>query len=67
MERWEFLFQSIESHDRQISEVTGQIVELKDAIAKLVIVTNEDAKGIRTLARVAEAHERRISKIEENN
>jgi hypothetical protein len=40
---------------------------LKDAIAKLVIVTNEDAKGIRTLARVAEAHERRISKIEENN
>jgi hypothetical protein len=55
-ERFEFLFQSIESHDRQIGEVTGQIVELKDAIAKRVIIANEDATAIRTLARLAEAH-----------
>jgi hypothetical protein len=45
-ERIEFLMQSIESHDRQIGELT-------DAITKLVAVTNEDAIAIRTLARVA--------------
>ena len=57
-ERVEFLWQSIESHDRQIGELTGPIGELKDSIAKLVAVTNEDATAIRTLARIAEVHER---------
>jgi len=42
-QRVEFLMQSIESHDRQIGELTGQIGELKDSIATLVRVTNEDA------------------------
>jgi TolA-binding protein len=63
-ERVEFLMQSTESHDRQIGELTGQIRDLKDSITQLVHVTNEDATAIRTLARVAEAHERRISDIE---
>lgn len=70
-ERVEFLMQSIESHDRQIGELTGQIGELtgqigglKDSIATLARVTNEDATAIRTLARVAEVHERRIADIE---
>jgi hypothetical protein len=58
-ERIEFLMQSIESHDRQIGELT-------DAITKLVAVTNEDATAIRTLARVADRHEKRISELEEN-
>ena len=53
-QRLEFLIQSSESHDRQIGELT-------DAIAKRVAVTNEDATAIRTLARIAEAHEKRIS------
>jgi chromosome segregation ATPase len=72
-ERIEFLMQSIESHDRQIGELTGQISELKDqigdltkAVNKLVNVSNEDATAIRTLARIAEAHEKRISRLEEN-
>ena len=64
-ERIEFLLQSIESHDRQIGETTGQIAELKDALVKLVSVSNEDATAIRTLARIADVHERRISKIED--
>ena len=64
-ERIEFLLRSIESHDRQIGETTGQIAELKDALVKLVSVSNEDATAIRTLARIADVHERRISKIED--
>ena len=56
-ERIEFLMQSIESHDRQIGDIT-------DAINKLVAVTNQDATAIRTLARIADAHEQRIQDIE---
>ena len=58
-QRIEFVMQSIESHDRQIGELT-------DAIAKLVAVTNEDATAIRTLARIAESHEKRVSQLEED-
>ena len=58
-ERIENLVQSIESHDRQIGELT-------DAVTKLVAVTNQDATAIRTLARIADAHEKRISQLEEN-
>ena len=53
-ERIQFVVKSIESHDRQIGELT-------DAITKLVAVSNEDATGIRTLARIPEAHGRRIT------
>ena len=56
-ERFEFLRQSIESHDRQIGELTEGIAMLKETVAaqtanidKLVRVTNEDATAIRTLA-----------------
>jgi hypothetical protein len=63
-ERFEYLTQSIESHDRQIGELTGQIVELKDSIATLARATNDDATAIRTLARIAEAHEHRITRME---
>lgn len=57
-ERIQFILQSIESHDRQIGELT-------EAIATLVRVTNDDATAIRTLARIADSHERRISSIED--
>jgi hypothetical protein len=63
-ERFEFLRQSIESHDRQLGELTGGLAPLKETVAaqtanidKLVGVTNEDATTIRTLARIADAHE----------
>ena len=72
-ERLEFLIQSSESHDRQIGELTsqvgeltGHVGELTKAIGKLVTVSNEDANSIRSLARIAEAHERRILHLEEN-
>jgi len=65
-ERIEFLVQSNESHDRQIGELTGQVGELTKAINKLVAVSNEDSTAIRTLARIADAHEQRISQLEEN-
>jgi hypothetical protein len=47
--------QSIESHDRQIGELTVQVGELGRSIDKLVTVTDEDATAIRALARIAEA------------
>ena len=56
--------QSIESHDRQIGELTGQVGqltvqvgELTRSIEKLAAVTNDDATAIRALARIAEAHD----------
>ena len=52
-ERIEFLMQSIESHDRQIGEITDKLGKVTDAIATLARVTNEDATAIRTLARSA--------------
>jgi hypothetical protein len=70
-ERFEFLRQSIESHDRQIGELTEGLASLKETVAaqtanidKLVRVTNEDAIAIRTLARIADAHEQRIVGLE---
>lgn len=72
-ERIEFLMHSIESHDRQIGELTGQIGELKNqigdltkAVHKVVDVSNKDATAIRTLAPIADAQEERISRLEEN-
>ena len=55
-ERMGFLLQSIESHDRQIGENAAQIAQLRDSIAKLAAVTNEDSTAIRALARIAESH-----------
>lgn len=70
-EGMEFLRQSIESHDRQIGELIEQIAKLggkvdqqASNIDKLVEVTNQDATAIRTLARVADAHERRLRDLE---
>lgn len=47
----------IEAHDRQIEKLT-------DAVTKLVGVSNEDATAIRTLARIADLHEKRITGLE---
>jgi hypothetical protein len=54
------LLKSIESHDRQIGENTSQIGELKDAIRKMVCVTNDEATALQALARIAQARERQI-------
>lgn len=53
-EEWmEFMRQSIESHNRQIGELT-------DAVRKFVDVTNQDAEAIRRLACIAERHKDRL-------
>ena len=56
-ERIEFLIQSIESHDRQIGELTANV-------AQLVTVSNQDAASIRTLARIADVHELPLTDFE---
>ncbi len=56
-ERMQFVLHSIESHDRQIGELTA-------AVNKLVAVSNEDAMSIRSLARIVESHEARLARIE---
>ncbi len=56
-ERLEFLLQSNESHNLQIGELAANV-------ALLVEVTNQDATAIRTLARLVEKHEHRLSDLE---
>jgi hypothetical protein len=58
-ERIEFLIRSATLHDRQIGELTANV-------ARLVEVTNQDATAIRTLARIAEAHEHGLNGLEGN-
>lgn len=69
--RVEFLMQAIESHDRQIAELVENGARLDARIAaqsanidKLVEVTNQDATAIRTLARIAELHQKRLDRID---
>ena len=69
--RMDFLLQSIESHDRQIAELVdngarldARIAAQSENIDKLVQVTNEDANAIRTLARIADLHQKRLDRIE---
>lgn len=54
----------IAANDGQIAANASQIDKLTEAITRLVEVTNEDATAIRTLARLAAAHEQRIAAIE---
>lgn len=74
-EEWmEFIRQSIASHDRQIGELTDkvgmlteQVTSVTAAVAALVKVTNEDAHAIRSLARIAERHEKRLDDLDGGN
>lgn len=73
-QRMEFVAQSIESHDRQLGELTDKLSALAGTvnalglkIDKLVDVSNRDAVDIAALARIAEAHEHRPDGIEGTN
>lgn len=57
-DRHEALAQSVEPRLVATRENTGNI-------RKLVEVTNQDAENIRTLAHVAEVHERRTTELED--
>jgi ABC-type transporter Mla subunit MlaD len=70
-ERIEFLMQSIESHDKQLGELTDGLSTLKQTVAaqsanidKLITVSNQDADAIRRLAAVAQAHQERLDRID---
>lgn len=56
----EFIKQSISSHDRQLGELTDKLAAQTANIDKLIEMSNRDAIDIAALARIAEAHERRI-------
>ena len=70
-ERLEFLFRSTESLHQSVQELTATVGQLaherredRDIIRALTAAVSADAENIRALARIAEAHERRISDIE---
>jgi ABC-type transporter Mla subunit MlaD len=48
-ERIEFLMQSLESHDRQIGELTGQIGELAGQVGELAGQVGELTKSMNKL------------------
>ena len=50
--------------DERIDALTMNLELLSHSVQKLVEVTNEDATALRTLARIAEAHEARIADLE---
>ncbi len=60
----ELMSHSAEANARQIEANARQIEKLTNAVTKLVGVSNEDATAIRTLARIADLHERRITGLE---
>jgi ABC-type transporter Mla subunit MlaD len=67
----DFIRHSIESHDRQIGELTDKLAVLQRSVQaqsanidKLVEVTNRDAADIRALARIAESHDKRLDELE---
>ena len=79
-ERFEFLTQSIESHDRQLGEITDKMADL--TVKQDQLTTKVDDLGglmgnlltsmhaltvtVSTLADVANNHERRLTRIEGN-
>jgi uncharacterized protein YoxC len=79
-ERFEFLTQSIESHDRQIGEITDKMADLTvkqdqltskvDGLSglmdKLLNSMHALTVTVSTLADVANNHERRLTRIEGN-
>jgi len=63
-ERLEALTMNLELMSHSAEANARQIEKLTDAVTKLVSVSNEDATAIRTLARIADLHEKRITGLE---
>ncbi len=64
-ERIDRLTERHEALAMSVELMNGHIQSLFSAIDKLVEASNRDAENIRALARIAEAHERRITDIED--
>jgi archaellum component FlaC len=63
-ERHEALAESVEMLRDRTGEIAQSVDRLTAAVSKLIEITNQDAESIRALARIDEAHERRITDIE---
>ena len=57
VERHEALSQTVELLTRDIQQLSGSVVELRE-------LARQDGENIRSLARIAEIHERRLSDLE---
>jgi len=72
-ERIEYLMQSIESHDRQIAELTDNVAlmsaevrNLSDTATRTLTAVNTLAGVVNVLADAANNHERRLLRLEDN-
>lgn len=65
-ERLEFLLRSTESLHTNVHELYTSVHELRGIAQEHTKQLQQDAENIRSLARIAEAHEQRISDIEGN-
>jgi hypothetical protein len=63
-QRNEFLRQSIESHDRQLGEITDKLATLGRTVETLTQSMARMAAAMTTLAETVTGHERRISGLE---
>ena len=63
-ERLEALTMNLELTSQSVEANAREIEKLTDAVTKLVGVTNGDATAIRTLARIADLHEKHITGLE---
>lgn len=50
--------------ERAIEFLTGNQADQSTKLSQLIEVTNKDAENIRALARIADIHERRLTRLE---
>jgi hypothetical protein len=63
-ERFDFLNQSIESHDRQLGEITDRMSDLTYKVDALTGMMGQLLGAMKTLAETVTTHERRITGLE---
>jgi methyl-accepting chemotaxis protein len=51
-------------HDRQIAELTSSVNAMNDSVKRLAAIAETALDSINALARIAESHERRITRID---
>lgn len=64
-ERLEAIAQSVELLAEDMHEMQAVVAKQSETIDKILIAIDKDAENIRGLARIAEAHERRLSDLED--
>lgn len=63
-ERHEALTQTVEIIAHQIEALAGRVDALAGRVDSLVTVAERDGENIRALARIADLHDRRITRLE---